>query len=176
MDFARALDLLTDFADRRAFPFAVIGGVCMAAYGDPRTTLDLDIVVPGEAQDDLVKYLQSLGYETLHQSSGYSNHLHPDPDWGRIDVVYVRGQTRDELFSNVRMVDGPDSTRVAVPRPEHLVAMKVFAMKNDPSRTFHELADIRYLLTLPDVNRDEARAYFSKHGMESRYAELEQTF
>jgi hypothetical protein len=40
-------------------------------------------------------------------------------------------------------------TTLLVPRPEHLAAMKVQAMKNDPSRTFQDLADIQALLSLP---------------------------
>ena len=57
----------------------------------------------------------------------------------------------------------------------HLVAMKVFAMKNDPSRTFRELADIRFLMTIFGLKRDEVRGYFEKHGLAHRYAELEET-
>ena len=38
---------------------------------------------------------------------------------------------------------GPDERPVPVPRPEHLAAMKVLAIKNDPSRTFQDLADLR---------------------------------
>jgi hypothetical protein len=32
-----------------------------------------------------------------------------------------------------------------VPRPEHLAAMKVQAMKSDPGRTLREMADIQFL-------------------------------
>lgn len=84
----------------------------MAAWGMPRTTLDVDLVVPGEAQDGLVGFLESLGYETLHRSGGYSNHLHPDPDLGRVDVVYVRGETSRELLASRRLLPGPGGPRL----------------------------------------------------------------
>jgi hypothetical protein len=61
---------------------------------------------------------------------------------------------------------------LAVPRPEHLAAMKVFAMKNDPSRTFRELEDIRFLLTLDGVDREMVRGYFEKHGLGHRHDEI----
>ena len=54
-----------------------------------------------------------------------------------------------------------------------MVAMKVVAMKNDPSRTYQDLADRRYLLTLADVDRDAVRSQFEKHGFLERYRELE---
>ena len=60
-----------------------------------------------------------------------------------------------------------------MPKPEHLAALKVLAMKNDPARTFQELADIRFLLTLPGVDRQEVRAYFERYGLEESFHELE---
>lgn len=63
--------------------------------------------------------------------------------------------------------------KVPVPRPEHLVAMKVVAMKNDPTRTFQDMADIRFLAGLQGVDREEIRSQFEKHGLLERYRELE---
>ena len=63
--------------------------------------------------------------------------------------------------------------RIPVPRPEHLIAMKVVAMKNDPTRAYQDMADIRFLLSLPGVDRQEVRAQFTKHGLLERYLELE---
>jgi hypothetical protein len=49
------------------------------------------------------------------------------------------------------------------------------AMKNDPGRTFQEMADIRFLLQLPQVDRPEVRSYFERHGLGERYDDLEKT-
>ena len=62
---------------------------------------------------------------------------------------------------------------VRVPRPEHLAAMKVQAMKNDPERTLQEMADIRFLLSLPGVNAEEIRGYFERSGLRERYEEIQ---
>jgi len=172
MDFSRVLDAVIGFFDREGTPYALIGGLAMAAHGMPRTTLDVDVVVPAEVQTGLVGFLEGLGYETLHLSSGYSNHHNPDPAMGHVDVVYVRGETSRELFAARRWVAGHGGRRLAVLRPEHLAAMKVFAMKNDPSRTFRELEDIRFLLTLDGVDRDEVKGYFEKHGLGHRHDEI----
>jgi hypothetical protein len=48
-------------------------------------------------------------------------------------------------------------------------------MKNDPGRTFQEMADIRFLLQLPQVDRQEVRSYFERHGLGERYDDLEKT-
>jgi len=175
MDFFATFTALEAHLTDRGHGIAIVGGIAMAAYGMTRTTLDLDVVVPGRAQDSLVRYLESEGFETLHLSSGYSNHLHPDPERGRIDVIYVRGETSDSLFRGLRQVEISADQRFPVVRPEHLAALKVFAMENDPSRRFRELEDIRYLMTLPEVDRGEIRRQFEKHGMEDRYDELAAT-
>jgi len=173
MDFAGVLELVGGFLDSRGYCWAVIGGLAMATYGIPRTTMDVDLVVGKEAQRDLVTFLEAEGYETLHCSDGYSNHLHANPEKGRLDVVYVSGETERRIFEQSRVVEVVGGKPLHVPRPEHLAAMKVFAMKNDPSRTFSELADIQFLLQLPGVDRQEIRAYFEKHGLGERYEEIE---
>jgi hypothetical protein len=166
MDFERVLQILADFFDARGARWGVIGGLAMAVHGSPRTTLDVDIVAEGDLQEPLIDYLESLGFTTLHRSSGYSNHLHEDPDLGRIDVVYVRGSTSREIFAGAERHQGPGGREVPVPQPEHLAAMKAFAIRNDPSRTLRELADIRVLLDTPGVDRAEIERYFERYGLE----------
>jgi hypothetical protein len=175
VDFGAVLRSISGFLEDRGFRFALIGGVALAAYGLARTTLDLDLVVEGRAQEELIDFLESLGFATLHRSTGYSNHLHPDSKWGRVDCVYVRGATDEQLFASCRRVKAPGGLELPVPKPEHLAALKVFAMKNDPGRTFQELADIRFLLQLPGVDPHEIRGYFVRHDLETRFDELAET-
>jgi len=172
VDFARVINRVSNYFMNRDCPFAVIGGISMTAYGMIRTTLDVDLVTTGEAQGEFIEYLESEGYETIHRSDGYSNHTHPNPDMGQVDVVYVRGETSDALFADVRHVDGPDELLIPVLRAEHLAAMKIFAIKNDPSRTLSELEDIRFLLTLEGVDRNEVRTYFERHKLGRLYDEV----
>jgi hypothetical protein len=173
VDFARELDDIGAFLSGAGFPFAVIGGVALAAYGHPRMTLDLDLVSQAAAQDPIVAFMESRGFVTLHRSAGYSNHRHADRRHGRVDFMYVRGETAARVFSGLRRLPGPGGRPIAVPRPEHLAAMKVQAMKDAPERTWQEMADIGYLLKLEGVKRDEVRAYFEKADLLERWRELE---
>lgn len=175
MDFGAVVGELSDFLEANGHSWAVIGGVALAAYGLARTTLDLDLVLDISAQEAVIRHLESRGYETLHRSSGYSNHVHPSPRWGRVDCVYVRDDTSQALFAGTRRAPGPHGSEIPVPKPEHLAAMKVQAMKNDPGRMYQDLADVRHLVALPGVDRLEIRRYFGRHGLEDRFDELEQT-
>jgi hypothetical protein len=175
LDFIAVLLLITKYLEENEYLYAVIGGVGLGALGMPRTTFDLDLVVESRAQEDIVRFLESRGYETLHRSSGYSNHEHPDEDFGAIDFIYVKGETVRLLFESVRLVEGPSGYRLPVPHPEHLIAMKVLAMKNDPKRVFREMEDIRFLMDTKEVDRERVRGYFEKHGLLNRFHDLEET-
>ena len=172
MDFARELDEARAFLAERGFRVAVIGGVALAAYGHPRLTLDLDLVTESAAQGPLVSMMEGNGFLTLHRSTGYSNHRHPDPHRGRVDVMYVRDDTAERVFGSARERPGPAGRPILVPKPEHLIAMKVRAMKDAPERVWQDLADIGYLLRLDGVDLDEARGYFVRAGLEEKWHEL----
>lgn len=175
MDFAATLTSLGTFLEQHRIRHALVGGVALAAYGLPRTTLDLDLVVEGRHQDRVVEQMEEMGYRTLHRSTGFSNHDHPDPAWGRVDFVYVRGETAEALFRETRRVPGPGGRTVPVASPEHLAAMKVQAMKNDPTRRFQELNDVRSLVTTAGADREAVHEQFVRHDMEEAWRELEAT-
>lgn len=174
MNLSAVLGDVGGFLDRERIPFAVIGALALHAYGYSRATNDVDLLVGESAQGRLVVYLEKRGFETLHRTTGYSNHLHPDPALGRLDVVYVDATTSGKIFAEVRRAE-LGGMSVAVPKPEHLAAMKVHAMKNDPDRTFREMADIQVLAKLPGVDRREIRKYFEDAGLMERFRELERS-
>ena len=171
MDFGKVLNIITEFLDEGGFRYSLVGAFALSACGLSRATQDLDFAVEARAQDKLVSFLESLGYETLYRSQGYSNHIHALPDLGRVDFVYVFEPTATSFFDNSNSVDFL-GRNIMIPSPEHLAAMKVVAMKNDPCRTFRELADIQFLLTLPGVSRDEIRRHFEHHNLLERFDEL----
>ena len=174
MDFAAVLGRIRDHLESKNHPLALVGGLGLAAFGIVRATLDLDLLVPAQAQADVLDLMDELGYETLHRSSGYSNHLHRDERLGRVDFIYVRGDTSARIFAGAQLVEGPGGTQILVPRAEHLAAMKVLAMKHDPERRLQELADIRSLLHLPGVDREEIRELFERHEMLRFWDELKE--
>jgi len=174
LELAAVVGEVRGFLDREGIPFAIIGALALHTYGYSRATNDVDVLVGIESQDRLIAFLERRGFETLHRSNGYSNHLHADPALGRLDVVYVDADTRDKIFSEARPASF-GGLSVVVPKPEHLAAMKIHAMKNDPSRAFQEMADIQFLMKLPGVDRDQIREYFERSGQVERFHELERS-
>jgi len=174
VDFGKVLEALADFFKKENCRYAIAGAFALHAYGLSRATGDLDFVVSSECRVKIVAFLESLGYETIYVSSGYSNHVHPLPAMGRVDFIYPRGATADMIFNNLKASLKYQVVTIPVPRPEHIAAMKIFSMKNDPSRTFQEMADIQFLLGLPGINQEEVRGYFEKYGLLTKYYEIKE--
>lgn len=172
MDFGRALRSIATFFESEGIPFAITGGFALQAYGRARATFDLDIVASRSAQSAILGFMEGQGYETLHVSDGYSNHLHPGGDLGRVDFVYVAEETARKVFGEARPQFRLGEAAYPVVGPEHLAAMKVFALKNDRSRRLQEMTDIRFLLELPGVDRGAIRREFLRHGLESEADEV----
>ena len=164
MKFKKMFKLMADYFRENEIDYALIGAFALSAYGYMRATGDIDFIVRRENQNELIAYLESLGFETIHRSTGYSNHAHKLSGLGQIDFVYVTGQTAAAVFGEARKMPVLGDLNMPVAKPEHLVALKVFAIKNDPSRRLREMADIEYLLHLPDVRMVDIRKYFDKYG------------
>ncbi|SHE33470.1 Uncharacterised nucleotidyltransferase [Desulfacinum infernum DSM 9756] len=172
MKFRKTVEVLVSFFEEQGIDYALIGAFALHAYGYTRATGDLDFIVRRESREKVVSFLESLGYHTLECSRGFSNHVHPLEGLGRVDFVYVSGETADAIFSAVRRTPLFGRHELPVAKPEHLIALKVFAMKNDPTRLFREMADLEYLVRVDGVNQEEVKKIFRQYGMEDRYEQL----
>ncbi len=172
MKFRSVFEALARFFEEQGVDYALIGAFALKALGHLRATRDVDFVVRQSDQARIVQFAESLGYETIHLSSGYSNHVHAQKGLGRIDFVYATGETAERIFQGVRKRLVLDDLNLNVADPGHLIALKVFAIRNDPSRTFRELADIRFLMSLPGIDSEEVKRVFEKYGQGRWYHEL----
>ncbi len=172
MKYDVVLKNLLDFFRQERIDHAVIGAFALKAYGYLRATQDIDFAVPAEAQDKIVSHLEAIGYETIYRSRGFSNHRHPLDGLGRIDFLYVTGETAKQLFGESSSRLELEGFLLPVVKVEHLIALKVFAMKNDPERVLREMADIHHLLDLPGIDMSEVRGYFERYGQQDRLEQL----
>jgi hypothetical protein len=172
VNIRQIIESLTQFFRMHSIDHALIGAFALKAYGYLRATQDLDFMVRSEAQDRIIHFLESLGYETIHRSEGYSNHFHQLRNLGSIDFVYVQGDTAAAIFSEARPLLVFEDLTVPVVKPEHFIALKLFAVTNDPGRVDQDLSDIRHMLKLPELDHSEIRRYFEKFGRLEDYLEF----
>ena len=172
MQFEEVLRTFSEFFEREGMTFALAGGNALRAWGHQRLTYDVDFVVNGSDRRRVIAFAESLGYTTTHESPAFSNHHHADHAFGHVDFMYVYGNTAEQVFAGVvKLTLG--NVELPVVRPEHLIAMKVRAMKSEPMRVLIDAPDIAFLLSLPGLDRERVREYFSEHGLLKIYDELE---
>jgi len=171
MKIREQFEILTKFFERENLDYAVVGAFALYAYGYTRVTRDIDFVTRIEYQDKIVAYLESIGFETLNRSAGFSNHLHP-VGTVRIDLIYLEKETAKIIFSATlrKLILG--NIELPVVSPEHLIALKLFSIQNDPERKYKELADIKEIIRLTDIENEVIRNYFKKYGLEQYYNEI----
>lgn len=143
--FEEALARLVAVLEQRRVPYAVIGGLAVAAWGAPRATEDIDLLADVDPSPELDAALRAAGF---------------DPEWRRgspddpvplllrlrsasgpeIDVVCATRAWEREMLSRsirVRIPGGPETPVVAV---EDLIVLKLLA--GGPG----DLADVADLL------------------------------
>lgn len=175
MQFDEVLRTWKEFFERQELRYTLIGGMAMKAWGRVRLTKDIDFAVDRANQARVVTFAESLGYESLHVSEAFSNHVHADSRYGRIDFMYLAGQTAERIFaaSETKVIIGDTSLPVA--SAEHLAMMKAMAMKNFPHRALFEGEDVRALLNAPGVDRTAIREYFASQGLLELYDAIAKT-
>ena len=173
MKFDEVLKTFAAFFERDGVRYALIGGLAMQAWGRSRLTKDIDFAVDASSRDRVVAFAESLGYETLYVSEGYSNHAHDDPVWGRIDFMYLYGDTAEKIFAAARSKPIVGDAEAPVASAEHLAMMKAVAMKNEPHRALFEGDDVRILMDAPGVDRKAIRDYFVRNGLLDLYDAIE---
>ncbi|MHB8797624.1 MAG: nucleotidyl transferase AbiEii/AbiGii toxin family protein [Thermoanaerobaculia bacterium] len=165
MDVVRLLGLLRPHLDTCGARWMLAGGFALAAYGSTRATADLDLVVDDGVREELLRRLAGEGFEAVFTSEGFTNLLHPDTALGRLDLIWVEGETSRRLFAASRERPLPGGPSVPVPAPEHLVEMKVRAIRNRPTRVFRDGEDLRRLLALDGIDQNAAREAFVRAGL-----------
>jgi hypothetical protein len=173
MQFETVLTTFADFFQREKIRYVVIGGLAVQAWGHSRLTKDVDVAVDAGARERVVVFAESLGYETLFVSEAFSNHGSDNPDLGRVDFMYVSGQTAERVFGAAVPKTIVGSFIAPVASAEHLAMMKGVAIKNFPHRALYEGEDVRSLLNVPGVDRAAVRDFYRQHGLLELYDAIE---
>ncbi|MBN1575783.1 MAG: nucleotidyl transferase AbiEii/AbiGii toxin family protein [Chitinispirillaceae bacterium] len=163
---------VSEMFEREKADYAVIGAFALYAYGYVRATKDMDFVTRIGFQKKAVAFLESLGFQTVHCSEAFSNHVHPIGSM-RVDVMYLEKGTADIIFKDVRKRVLFENIKIPVVSPEHLIAMKLFAAKHNRERRLKDLADIKEIFAAVNIDKVTIRNYFRRYGLEAYYKDIE---
>jgi hypothetical protein len=133
-------------AKQRALEYLLIGGHAVNYYCEPRATLDVDLLVRKAEQLRWAEFLKNEGFTLKHDGG---NFLQFSPPYGvewRLDLMLVNDQTFEKLKAGSRGVELL-GIRTLLPKPEHLIALKLHALKHGHSERFEkDFGDVISLL------------------------------
>ena len=152
-------------------PYLVIGGYAVAANGYSRTTIDTDLLVRRTDKQSWHDRCLKAGLGCIGQSTSFSQYDGVDK---RLDLMFVDEKAFEKMNADSVPQDYGD-VHAKVVSLEHLIALKLHALKNAPKhRTSKDLNDIEMLAkhhSLPITN-DYYRELFLKYGNQHIYETL----
>lgn len=140
------IERLANAAAGNGLEFVLIGGNAVILSGFARNTIDIDIMVCTAQRSRWLDAMRDLGYRLFNATAAFAQFESPQHGTPAIDLMYVGEQT----WQAVRSESVPKKlgcTELLVPRPEHLVALKLHAAKS-PTRSKPETdwEDIRHIV------------------------------
>ncbi len=141
-------------AERNNARILVIGGHAINAYGYNRTTVDFDFVIPGPTLSIWRDELQAMGYRWRSETRVFAQFSAPEGDNPSfpIDLMFVDEGTFEKLWTEARVLDFA-GVSLRAPKPTHLIALKLHALKN-PARAARgkDLPDIVQLMRIAELD------------------------
>jgi len=150
---AALLHILADLKDLRQ-RWALVGGLAVSVWVEPRTTRDIDLVVAVESDHEaegLVRHLLARGYRLHAQLEQEATKrlatvrlLVPGETEESIvvDLLFASSGLEPEVVSSAQLVEIAPGVTTPVATVAHLLAMKVLAGRLD------DMKDIRNLLAV----------------------------
>jgi predicted nucleotidyltransferase len=138
-----ALRRIQQSLDLQEIPSALVGGLAVSTWTNPRTTRDVDIVVSTSADADaegIVFALRSRGYSVAtvldHEPSGRmatARLLNSAEPGVFVDLLFASSGIEPEIVRDARRLEVVEGLTLAVAAIPHLMAMKLLA-RNDRER------------------------------------------
>lgn len=155
-----ALRAVRERLEQRGRRYALVGGLALAARGEPRFTRDVDLavgVLDDHDAEALVLELRHVGYRAIASvEHDVQRRLATvrlgSPEGTVVDLLFASSGLEPEVIARATPVDVPDVGPLPVCRVEELVALKVLSMTK---RRRQDRVDALALLERGRVDLDE---------------------
>jgi hypothetical protein len=148
MDFRKVIEsIVKEFSDQQ-IDFALVGGLAVSLYVQPRTTMDVDILLLSNDVKKAKKVFLEMGYKVVFESSDIVTFVSSKVGLGRVDVQLAHRAPSVEMLNRANVIDLFPKIKIKVLKPMDIIGLKVQAYNNDPSRYHKDMADIQELAKL----------------------------
>lgn len=150
-------------------PFALIGGLAMAAHHVARGTTDVDLLADSESTQTVDQVVAKLGYRALHRSADVLNFVRDDQ---RLDFLLASRPIARQLLQEARRRSTVFGS-LPIVSVEGIIGFKLQALANDPRR-LQDLEDIRQLVAAnkDSIDKERLHTYFQLFEREDLLREL----
>ena len=166
--------IIHEEAARRNLRFLVIGGLAINHYGFSRETSDLDFFI---SQNDRTEWLKLLGvfrYTIQHDGGNFIQYYPPEQNAWPVDLMLVQEKTFATILASSHEAEF-FGVRTRVPSLNHLIALKLHALKNTRLHRFlKDFLDVENLIRINhvDIKSSEVRELFAKYGTQDLYEKV----
>ncbi len=184
MASANPLTIFAPGLNQIAAPWMAVGSIASSAYGEPRTTLDVDVVIvigPGHIRRFAAAFPEEEFYappadvirtEAARPVRGHFNLLHHGSGF-KADI-YPATQDDFEIWAmmNRRHLIVGD-VRVALAPPEYVIVHKLDFFREGGSEK--HIRDIRGMLAVTDVDRSLIEQEVTRRGLAEQWLAVKHT-
>lgn len=149
--YANAFELLASEFEQAGISVILVGGFAVNLYKVTRSTKDIDFLIPEEDYEKARAVLQEAGYKELKHDKIFARLVADFIAPSEVDLLFTDPQTFKTVLKEGREVT-LSGKRFRLPSLEHLIALKLHAIKcNPPSRELRDLRDILELVRANEI-------------------------
>jgi predicted nucleotidyltransferase len=174
MKYPTVFHLVSDILDKAGIPYVLIGGFAVNHYKVTRQTADIDFLIADDAAQKVSGLFKNEGYQLDYSQEVFSRLRADRAHLMDLDFMFVDRGTLDKIINAGKKIEIA-GCKFIVPSLEHLIALKLHAIKYNPkSRESRDLPDIIELIMINKVKvKDkEFRDLCLKYGTEELYQRI----
>lgn len=161
-------------AANKKLRYLVIGGLAVNFYGFSRDTSDLDFFISQNDRSEWMNLLEKFEYKNFHDGGSFIQYQAPDKNAWPVDLMLVQEKTFAPILE--ACVDADFfGVKSRVPSLEHLIALKLHALKNTRMQRFlKDFLDVENLIRINrlDIKSKTIRQLFDKYGTTDLYEKI----
>jgi Uncharacterised nucleotidyltransferase len=168
------LKIIKEKSGREGLPFLVMGGLAVSAHGYGRHTADIDLLAQSARREEWKKLMAGAGYQVFQEQGPFTQFSPVEAESWPVDIMFVNEETFAKM--NAEGVEAVvQDTQLRIPSVEHLIALKLHALKNTNSRRgLKDLLDVASLVEANhiDLNGEVFKNLCERYGTPKIHAQI----
>ncbi|MEK6727236.1 MAG: nucleotidyl transferase AbiEii/AbiGii toxin family protein [Candidatus Omnitrophota bacterium] len=165
--------LIANIVEEKGIRCVLIGGFAVNYYKVARQTADVDFLITEADFEKILGMLKKEGFEVEYRNEIFAGLRGAEGYIMDLDFMFVEESTLDKIIKDSE-VASIGQQKLLVPSVQHLIALKLHAMKHNVKRQYKDLLDIIELIKVNKVNARsvEFRELCLKYGSEELYNKI----